>query len=710
MTIESHWLLVYNGTRHDNTPHQKERDVKMKFVLKNLKASYFKGFYDVSVDFSPDTTEIVGDNETGKTTLYDAFCYCINKKNSAGESDFGIKPNFTSEIVSPSVEIECEIDGKPVSLRRTYQAKLTKDKKFSGYKTECYINGIPCGVKDFDNYIGSIVTEDVFKLLTFPNYFTELITPSKGETVSQAQCRMLKSLANVKNDKDIASSKKSYAPLLELLERYDTVDDIQRFYKSEVKRIHDVIDDIPVKIEQQYLNRIDNLPPEKKVLSSIQAIEVKKDALNNQRTAFYESKQEEKNKLTQDIQNTKLKTSNLSKEYSDKIHNLGDVIVKSEEAKALNETSMELRREVSELSAQRDICSSNMRYAKSNTASLEKSLEALKSELEDCMSKKDETCPLCGQPIPEEKVVAVQKENASKISRQISVVQEQIAEHNDSVKELENDIESLENEIADRKEAIKSIEDKFALKVKEVEDKEKALKLKRDRQISLLEESLKSQTESIKPKLKEIEESIVEYNQSCVDEMGKLNCERKSLEQTLFKISANRECQKKIDELEASRDKYNELLDNAQKYLSLSEKFITERSKLLENAVNKMFENTKFKFSKENKSGKVTESCVPTFNGQEYKDLSASTKAICNIDIVKGFQKYYDAYLPVFIDNAEGITEKLDTNTQTVLLSVRKELCPECGGETGRKQENGLWKCKKCGNEFVKSFEVKHSK
>ena len=681
----------------------------MKFVLKNITANYFKGFSNVSVDFCPDTTSIIGDNETGKTTLYDAFCYCINKKNSAGESDFGIKPNYTSEIVSPSVEIECEIDGKPVALKRVYQAKLTKDKKFSGYKTECYINGIPCGVKDFDNYIGSIVTEDVFKLLTFPNYFTELVTPSKGETVSQVQCRMLKSLANVKNDKDIASSKKSYEPLLGLLDRYDTVDDIQRFYKSEVKRIHDIIDDIPVKIEQQYLNQIDGLPSEKKVLSSYQSAKVKRDSLHSQYGTFHEAKQEEKNKLTRDIQETKIQISELSAEYSTKIREIGSKFVESKESKELNVICPALRQSVSSLKNKIEVSVARIENEKSNQKYLNTVLKGFKSEFENQKDLSLKTCPMCGQTLPEEKLESIRKEADRERSKKTKDIESRISYTENLIQELQDGINDMEKEVEEKQGRIKSIENNFALKLEKVEKEEKKLKIERERQIALLEKTLSSQKEAIDLKLKEIDGSVLEYDKNYYSEVEQLTSLINELSQTLFKINANKECQKKIDELEASRDKYNKLLDEAQKYLSLSEKFITERSKLLENAVNKMFENTRFKFSKENKSGKVTESCVPTFNGQEYKDLSASTKAICNIDIVKGFQRYYNAYLPVFIDNAEGITEKLETNTQTVLLSVKKQVCPECGGETGRKQENGFWKCKKCGNEFVKNFEVKYS-
>ena len=246
-----------------------------------------------------------------------------------------------------------------------------------------------------------------------------------------------------------------------------------------------------------------------------------------------------------------------------------------------------------------------------------------------------------------------------------------------------------------------------------------------------LQEEYKSKVESIKEKVADeiqskrstvdfLEKELKAANARCDEELkrkfseiayeqAKVEDEKQKILFELNKIDSNRRCQKMIEELEESRDKYSAELDTAQMYLDLSEEFIKRRSKLLEDAVNKLFDNVRFKFTREAKSGKVSESCIPTFNGQNYQDLSASTKLICNLDIVKGFQRYYNAYLPLFIDNAEGITETLDCDTQTVLLSVKKEVCPKCGGETGRKQENGFWKCKECGYEFKKHFEVKEN-
>ena len=64
---------------------------------------------------------------------------------------------------------------KPVTLTRTYKAAYNRERVFTGeYATECAINGTPCTVKAFDQWIATnVCQQDIYKLLTTVRYFTE---------------------------------------------------------------------------------------------------------------------------------------------------------------------------------------------------------------------------------------------------------------------------------------------------------------------------------------------------------------------------------------------------------------------------------------------------------------------------------------------------------------------------------------------------------
>lgn len=678
----------------------------MRFTLKKISLNNFKGFEKMDVEFSPESTLIEGDNETGKTTLYDAFCYCISKKSSDGSTDFGIKPNFATEIVSPSVEVEAEIDEKPVTLKRVYQAKFTRDKKFSGYKTECFINGIPTGIKEFEKYIAdSVGEEEVFKLLTFPNYFTELMTTANGETVSQRQCKALKHMANVESDKSIAESEEAFQPLLELLKRYDSVDDIQKFYKAEVKRIHQQIDDIPIRVEQQAKNILKVEKSEAELNTMLSSVSAKIDALRTQNAPTPESMnqvnsiKEQLASARQGLSEAQNKESRLMFEEKNKyIEQLNEI--RDNEHKNSRKVS-DIESQIKSLLVRID----GLTYSKNIKSDC---IREDSEELEKFNNSDAYICPTCGSEL----------ERDNPLSEELKRKHETLKK---TIHELYVEIEDIEKEIEESQNAIYDLRVQKADLQKEIgkcATEEFKLQVEYKAKVESIKDSVADEIQSKRSDVEFLEKGLKAATARCDEELkqslAEINAERIKAEEKkqkvlleLNKIDSNRRCHKMIEELEESRDRYSAELDKAQMYLDISEEFIKKRSKLLEDAVNKLFDNVRFKFTREAKSGKVSESCIPTFNGQNYQDLSASTKLICNLDIVKGFQRYYNAYLPLFIDNAEGITETLDCNAQTILLSVKKEVCPKCGGETGRKQENGFWKCKECGYEFKKHFEVK---
>ena len=62
----------------------------MKIQLIKLRINHFKGIKSLEVDFGG-TTNIRGDNATGKTTIMDAFLWLLFGKDSTDRKEFEIK-------------------------------------------------------------------------------------------------------------------------------------------------------------------------------------------------------------------------------------------------------------------------------------------------------------------------------------------------------------------------------------------------------------------------------------------------------------------------------------------------------------------------------------------------------------------------------------------------------------------------------------------
>lgn len=199
----------------------------MKITFKNIKIENFKNLDYLETKFSNET-HIYGANETGKTTFADAISYVLIGKNSLGESQFEFIP-VNSEGLSPRIELEIQIEDKKnvktVNLVRMYQAKQTKEGKFTGaYGTVCFINGLKMGPKEYDNWVHDhIATPEVFRLIHDIRYFTENISTNGRERPWEAQRRLLFSICGIKSDIDMAKSKKQFNELIEGLSQYDNV-------------------------------------------------------------------------------------------------------------------------------------------------------------------------------------------------------------------------------------------------------------------------------------------------------------------------------------------------------------------------------------------------------------------------------------------------------------------------------------------------------
>ena len=72
---------------------------------------------------------------------------------------------------------------------------------------------------------------------------------------------------------------------------------------------------------------------------------------------------------------------------------------------------------------------------------------------------------------------------------------------------------------------------------------------------------------------------------------------------------------------------------------------------------------------------KIKECCECTVNGVPYKDLNNGHKIIAGLKIIKALQKLYLVSAPIFIDNAEAISEgnMPEMDNQMILLVVSND-------------------------------------
>jgi chromosome segregation ATPase/predicted RNA-binding Zn-ribbon protein involved in translation (DUF1610 family) len=642
------------------------------FIVASAQIEQFKCFSGlVKVEFGEKSTSISGDNETGKSSLADSIAYCLTGKTSEGESTFTIVPiGAEKEGISPSVTLECVIkeDGKPdkpVTLTRTYKAAYNRERVFTGeYATECAINGTPCTVKAFDQWIETnICKQDVYKLLTTVRYFTEGIQSKAGKSDWQQRRELLLGLIDesaLPSDYALATEhKQQFSDLVEQLPRYETAAAYLDFLKRKEAELIKRIADFPIKVNQQQSNMrnlTETVAPdfvEKKIVECTDAIK----ALEEENKAFKQKRREsataKKLQKLQELNQQRTEVLNdfraTESAWQSKVRELDGKILESKRIIENLERTIQL---------------------KTNDA-----LISYQTEVND-------TCAACSQKLPAETVEHVK------------------AKKKESYEAALESIKALENDLAKEKEHLNEL----------------------TKQIDLLPDKPtidQTELDKIDSAIFTIQQEIAGFNVNAdmpnyLDRFEAIEAERKKYGDISRTIQLNDECEAKIKELEQQNVLDSQAKSELQQKIDNVGEFIKLKCEIAQGAVQTHFVGTGlsfelFKFVKS--TGEVKECCNILLNGTPYNDLSYSTKYIASLYIVEAFQKAYGVSLPIISDNTEsidyeGYAESATSNSQTILMFRVEENCPKCGGHSGRRSLDGKWTCQKCGNVWRKSVTI----
>lgn len=624
----------------------------MDFKINHIATENFRVFDRLETELW-NKTEIVGDNAVGKTSLASAILWCLTGKDTEGNTSFEIVPMGQYGKVSPAVTLECVVGDRPVTLKREYKAKYARDKTFAGYATTTFINGVETGVRKFDEWVGTrICNEQVFKILSNPKTFTENCPREPKELQWQAERRLLLSiLGDQQTDLDIAESDDKWADLVEPLKRYESATTYLAFLKKQYSELQKKLDEFGIRIEQQEKN----IKPEHHTESEIAELvnQVKADAADL-KAKNEDYKRQRRTGIADEIkakiaEATKLRDAML-KAYTD------DMQVFARAKASYQSQADEAKRRCDEKSAE-----------------LKKYIEALE-KLKSAPVR--EVCDKCGQRISANRIEAAKK----KLAERIENGQKMIAQIRDQVIKLNRQWQEMQAKAN-----------------------------------GLMEPTYPARVEECNKEIQELTEQLLNVPDgkdmdTFQSEMQALEDRMDALKQEYQVIKNNASMTAEIEAIENERSECAENISETQRMLDLTRSFISFRCSSSEDAINNLFENVKFQLFERNKSNdEIKETCILRFKGVKYQDLSYSTKIVASVEVLRAFQKFYGVTVPCILDNSESITGAVDTGSQAIYMRVREEFCPECNGESGRRNADGTWTCKRCGHVWKKKLEIKEA-
>lgn len=637
----------------------------MNLKLKQLIIKDFQGIKEHSFNFDGQNATIYGQNGSGKTTTATALQWLLFDKNLQGKQiDVVPLDEENNELYEsiPHVTAVFDKDGQDLKLTKEsfpkyMKNKMTGAKEYTKSRTgKQYIDDVPFTITNFKKEISEIIDEDIFKLVTNIHTFNDLHWTDRRKILFEV-CGQLK-------DAEIIESNKELEPLVEILKN-KSVEDQKKVIKDKLKKTNDDIEDIPVRINEATLSKVEVTNTDinaDEVKQQIADFESQIHSINNGSEEI-----ELRNQISQKKNELKLLEQNHSSDNQSNINNLKSKLSLEESNKLNFESKVRMiNQSINDNKTNRELKLKEYKEVDAEIKEVEGS---------EHVATVDDTCSCCGQALPLEKIESAKQKALEQFNKKKSSKLEQLNQRKQTLleqgKQFKPTIEKLESDLQTEQ--------------KKVDDVQKVI------------DSLKSRIESLSNELIPVNETT-EYK-SILEEINQLNHQRSNIaEMNKEKVNAIREEIYKLDQKVFEFNKHQASIDNNKRIderikelriqeeelisikeelnyqLYLIDEFNRTKVKTIEESINNKFKMARFKLFDEKKNGNIEETCITTFEGIEFgRGLNTAAMINVGLDIINTLTEHYNVYAPIFIDNAESVTNVYQTNSQQIELKVSKE-------------------------------------
>lgn len=637
-----------------------------KIIIKKINLVNFKGIRNLTVDFDEQITTICGRNGSGKTSIFDAFTWILFGKDSQDRKSFNIKTLDAQGVSIPRIPHEVSatilVDGEEINLRRRYNEKWQKKRglateEFTGHEEERLYNGVPMSVKEWNEKITEICSEQVFKFITNPLYFSA--------QKSDVQRSMLFRMAGEVSDKEIAAGNEEFTALLAQLTN-KTMEEYKREISAKKRRIKAEIDGIPERIDE----RKRDMPEEENWL----AIDADLKAAQTELSEVEKSITDKAQAYTI-ASNERLNLSKQLSELKEKMLNREFAIKQAVNAEYNEQSSTQqqlFRDESATLSELNRVNSELARY-QFDLNSMQEKRNKLIAEWREINARtlqfrEDEfVCPTCKRPLDIDDIERKQNEMTENFNIRKS---SDLAENNrkgQANKKAMEDTQTL----------IKRCEEHIATLTRKIEELKanplySAVLTAPDATYAI---NTDNEYSSLYVEVSELEKKLNEpiLLPDTADLIAKKQGVISQIDE-LKKRLANKEIiernNQRIQELEKLLRSQSEELAQLEGIEFTMDNFSKARIEAMESRINGLFSVVRFKMFEKNINGGEVETCEATVNGVPYSDLNNAMTINAGLDIINAICKSENVTAPIFIDNAESINQLLHTQSQMIRLVV----------------------------------------
>lgn len=675
----------------------------MRMILKSLRLENFKGVKDKTYEFGK-TTRVSGMNRRGKTTIGAAWYWLTSDKNYELVSNPNIRPDNIEDCI-PTVTATVDVGGKEITLSKMQKRKVGKPDKNGVSKvtiTNTYeINSVPKTERDFKAYLEELGFEfDKFLICSHPNVFT------KDLSLKKKQDEMRKSLfamASAKTDLEIAQMNKETADVAKLLESYK-FEEIEAMNNASKKKAVEQLDAIPnqiiglekakvdVDVAEQELAKADLTRRIAECDKKIAGADHSLDELRDKEM-----------RLQLDISGI---TQTMNRELSNRRYEIdADLCGCKDELKHLEQTiSLKENKIVGNEKAITDADAERKKIGEKYNAEYAKAFDEapyLFDESKWVFDENSTICSLCGQKLPEDKIEQLKADFESRKEKAKADAEEKLKAKRfkfDTDKKVE--LNRLNTIGTEKKELITELTKKNADLNTEID----ALKKQEQDAIAKKEELSKQLSEipseadytqnedyvKLKAERDKVLADIEKLESDGADKIvTDLKVEKADLQSQLDEVNKiiaqaenNVQIDDKIADMQHKQNEYGQAKADAERILYQLKEVSKRKNELLVEEINQHFGIVRWKLFDFQKNGEYKEVCIPTVLDEEtgiYKVFGDTTNTgreiEAKIDICNSFQKFFNMYVPIFLDGAESINDEYvpAVDAQLILLTVSED-------------------------------------
>ena len=627
--------------------------------IKRLYLENFKCHKSLMLNFEGGNASIYGDNATGKTSVYDALTWLLFGKDSQGngEKNIEIKPLDASgevrdHLAVTAVEAVLDVNGESLTLRRTYKEvwstkRGSSEATYDGNTSEYYIDGVPCKKNAFQDRVNELVSEDTFRMLTSVSRFASDISWQDRRAV-------LFQVSGVMDDRQILATNEAFQPLVESMGKL-SLEDYKKKLLAEKKKFVGAKTEIPARISEcqktiEDIQGLDFIGAK----AEVEALQAKQDSISAQIVALEHDNAADQKRM--EIREAQLELNAL--------HNENKLYRASQSTGAAD--ANRLRCDLSSLNLRLGRLETTIEAEKAYITETEKRIGRARDEW---MNTNGEvftggTCIACGQALPADKLQKARDSFETRKKKRLGEIEESAngfkqdkAQAQDRLERQQADMGQLLTEIQQLEQQIAAAESN----VVEIRDME---------QYAENAHSLNEKIRKLNGELADMMMNTSAVTQKLRMEKNEIAVQIAALQAIIGKESLLDYSRERIESLREDARNAAECLEAIERMLYLMDEYSRYKTQFVEDSVNGLFRIARFRLFREQANGGVEDRCDVVHEGVPYISVNNGMKINLGIDIINTLSMAYGVKVPLFVDNAESVTQLEHCGSQIIRLVV----------------------------------------